>query len=804
MKKQKKYLILFLFVFIKTLNLSAQWIQQEIPSFSFEPKDLKFANPSTGWCVGKTTYAAYYRVYKTISGGINWNYQVVPTNSNLYSLELINEYNIFSAGDTGVIIKTSSGGTYWQLLNPPLISNLSYVWDISFINSLTGWISVNISTSQHKTYKTTNGGINWTGLSNTGFDKIKFLNGNTGFGLNSSGIYNTSDGGSNWQIQLHDSLITEFYFLNENTGWCFSSPSLFNSNIKGKGYKTTNAGINWVTLYSNDTIPGGPNYIKFFNVNTGYAVDIDKSPSGIVKTTNSGTSWFNPSNYRLNPIIMYFVNAYTGWINFRGHWDPIYLYKTTTGPGNLFNPFSVPIQKNQNINQLNDLMYSDGSLVRYTIQNGYVRNGLEWPRGSGKYLICSGGINIGCYINGQLRIAQSRYDENFSPGMFDNNGNLIGYNLLDYGFYQIKKGDGPGVPDWDNWPGSQGAPTHNGQPLLLGDQTSFITLTDAKRYRDTISTTNTPPLKAEVKWLTYSYDVNNANKNIIYMKFDIINKSGQSWDSTFITFFVDPDIGNAHDDKEGCDSILNLAYVYNATNYDTSYGQNPPAVGFKLLDGPKGTRLSSIVPYYHGNYYPDPCFTGPYSSTQIYNYMNGNNYCGNPYLLNGVPRKFVFNGDPETNTGWLMNFQFDVRFSMSIGPLYLSNNQSTSITIAIIAAKGTSNLNSVTRLKQIAASLPIPVININNEVPDKFTLYQNYPNPFNPVTNIRFDIPRSSQVKLIIYDALGREVAVLVNEKLGAGSYETEWNGSGYPSGVYFYKVESDEFIEVRKMVMIK
>ena len=98
---------------------------------------------------------------------------------------------------------------------------------------------------------------------------------------------------------------------------------------------------------------------------------------------------------------------------------------------------------------------------------------------------------------------------------------------------------------------------------------------------------------------------------------------------------------------------------------------------------------------------------------------------------------------------------------------------------------------------------------ISTEIPNDFSLFQNYPNPFNPVTNIRFDIPRSSYVKLIIYDALGREVAELVNEKLSAGSYEVIWpaptgDGSGYPSGVYFYQLETDEFRNVRKMVMIK
>jgi hypothetical protein len=98
----------------------------------------------------------------------------------------------------------------------------------------------------------------------------------------------------------------------------------------------------------------------------------------------------------------------------------------------------------------------------------------------------------------------------------------------------------------------------------------------------------------------------------------------------------------------------------------------------------------------------------------------------------------------------------------------------------------------------------VSVSNLGNEIPSNYKLHQNYPNPFNPVTNIRFDIPRSSHVKLIIYDALGREIATLVNEKLSAGSYESEWNASSYPSGVYFYTLFTKNYSESKKMLLIK
>jgi len=99
---------------------------------------------------------------------------------------------------------------------------------------------------------------------------------------------------------------------------------------------------------------------------------------------------------------------------------------------------------------------------------------------------------------------------------------------------------------------------------------------------------------------------------------------------------------------------------------------------------------------------------------------------------------------------------------------------------------------------------PSGIGNGNVSLNNGYQLEQNYPNPFNPKTNIRFDIPKLLHVKLIIYDALGREVATLINEKLSAGSYETNWDGSNYPSGVYFYRVEMGEFKETRKMLLIK
>jgi hypothetical protein len=99
---------------------------------------------------------------------------------------------------------------------------------------------------------------------------------------------------------------------------------------------------------------------------------------------------------------------------------------------------------------------------------------------------------------------------------------------------------------------------------------------------------------------------------------------------------------------------------------------------------------------------------------------------------------------------------------------------------------------------------PIGIRPAAGTLPDKFILYQNYPNPFNPVTNIRYDVPKAEQVKLVVYDILGRDVKTLVNEYKSPGSYEINFNASNFASGTYFYRIQAGDFVQIKKMVMVK
>jgi hypothetical protein len=106
--------------------------------------------------------------------------------------------------------------------------------------------------------------------------------------------------------------------------------------------------------------------------------------------------------------------------------------------------------------------------------------------------------------------------------------------------------------------------------------------------------------------------------------------------------------------------------------------------------------------------------------------------------------------------------------------------------------------------KKYELTLPIGIYNISSTVPDKFELFQNYPNPFNPNSIIRFKIKDSRFVALKVFDGTGREVATLVNEKLNAGEYQAIFDGSELASGIYFYNLMAGDFVQTRKMILIK
>jgi hypothetical protein len=91
-----------------------------------------------------------------------------------------------------------------------------------------------------------------------------------------------------------------------------------------------------------------------------------------------------------------------------------------------------------------------------------------------------------------------------------------------------------------------------------------------------------------------------------------------------------------------------------------------------------------------------------------------------------------------------------------------------------------------------------------NIIPEKFMLSQNYPNPFNPSTTIHYSIPKQGNVTLKVFDVRGRELATLVNRQQPQGNYKIDFDATKLTSGVYFYKIQTDDFVDTKKMILLR
>jgi len=156
-------------------------------------------------------------------------------------------------------------------------------------------------------------------------------------------------------------------------------------------------------------------------------------------------------------------------------------------------------------------------------------------------------------------------------------------------------------------------------------------------------------------------------------------------------------------------------------------------------------------------------------------------YVGGTYtrLFKSVNGGFNWGRDVLSDLGFINNFSF--------------LNDTLGWAVAGGTIIHTINGGSIVKVEQIGTQLPLA-----------FELFQNYPNPFNPATVIRFNITNRTHARIRIFDIQGKEFNVLVNQLVNPGSYQIVWNAGNNPSGIYFYRIETEYFAETKKMVLIK
>jgi PKD repeat protein len=151
---------------------------------------------------------------------------------------------------------------------------------------------------------------------------------------------------------------------------------------------------------------------------------------------------------------------------------------------------------------------------------------------------------------------------------------------------------------------------------------------------------------------------------------------------------------------------------------------------------------------------------------------------------------------PAADSGWVQ-YKYKIGTLVPTGSNIYIGFREWVTDVANDGASFSLDLVSVSRVN-------VGITSFNQELPSTFSLNQNYPNPFNPTTNIQFGLPRNSNVKLIVFDMAGKQISVLLDEYKQAGSYTYSFDGSQLSSGVYFYRIIAGNFVETRKMLLIK
>jgi len=311
----------------------------------------------------------------------------------------------------------------------------------------------------------------------------------------------------------------------------------------------------------------------------------------------------------------------------------------------------------------------------------------------------------------------------------------------------------------------------------------------------------------------------------VYVKYKLVNKGTRTLSDFFISFWTDPDLGGSGDDLVGCDTLDNRFFCYNGGAIDAQYGYTVPAFGVKVLEGPivpspgdtatvdglpvpdyANLNMHAFIKYVTG--------TDPDSYQESYCFMKGLQAkagCA-PYIYDGHETRFMHSGDPVTGLGDLDVTPDDRRMMASFGPLSFRPGDTQQVVLKLAVGQGTDRLSSITALREVLEYERV-VTDVDDEesgaLPREFALSPNYPNPFNAATTIRYALPEKAHVRIEVINLLGQKVTTLVDRTMPSGQHSAVWNGtdaSGKPvaSGVYFYRLTTGDFVQTRKMMLLK
>jgi hypothetical protein len=383
---------------------------------------------------------------------------------------------------------------------------------------------------------------------------------------------------------------------------------------------------------------------------------------------------------------------------------------------------------------------------------------MEWPIGSGKYYLWEGRFWVGAEVAGAKLVSHA-----------------------DYGNYE-----------WE--PSDRSIKTYD----VLGYD-NFIHSTG---YDDLEPAGGHTPIGLQVYQITREWTLaeNECLADALLIDIEVENISGSDLHSVYLAWVFDCDIAAGPggdpdqaniDDWVAFDRDRNMSYMFDgdyplSPEDDTGeFGTILGYLGLRLLNSPDGLGAAHHA-WWNWN-------SDPGSDEEKYSFMDGTNP--------------MFNGYQYMQDPWLIGAPvFDYRFLLSIGPFDLPEGETLPATVVALIGDGLLDLQA--KSDSIYTLLGGNVSQVENtyesSLPQYFHLYPNYPNPFNSVTTLRFDVPKTCEVRIEVFNLLGQRVAKLTDREYQSGSYSLDWETNGGSSGIYFVNMTTGEYQKTLKILLMK
>lgn len=693
-------------------------------------------------------------------------------------------------------------GWVWQ--NP--VPQGNYLNDIKMFISGTGYCK-----SEYNILKTTNFGNNWFIILNSEYViDIDFINELTGYHIkgnydNHNQLFKTVNGGATWNfINIFSDIISaKMYWLDERTGYTLKYSLANGDRILEK---TTNGGVDWGSAFFDPTI--SINSISFPSVLTGYIIgktkNISSHPAKFLKTTNSGHNWDSVTIKTIGEIkSVFFLNTSTGYISGQGiNLQSKNLFRTTTGGLSWDSLYKGAYFSKLQFSDFNTGYGLTGvtEMLQKTTNAGINWTSIEPPPEleiySGDFstyntdniITCGYGGTLGKSTNSGLNWVSC------SQGF---HGSLSGLTFFD-AYTGIATGDKyrlGGVVLRTTNSGQQWYIAATDSSILNAVTTCNQNTAYIAEYGKILKTTNkgesfeTRYTNIRTDWKYISFP--SENTGYVVGEYGQIAKTtdgGQSWNNL-----------NQYGASNICFSsndtgfVMGVSGLIKTTNGGQSWGKI--STGYER-------HITTNIKFIKGNLFLLGFFF--YQQTTTGAFLKSTDL-GLSWKADSVSDEIISDISlPAQNIIYLMGRN----------KVFKSTNDSGWTATNLFALGDHNSIFFINRDTGFAATTYGGILKTTTggetiivpppEIPAEYSLLQSYPNPFNTSCIIGYALPENTFVKIKIYDILGRLVTQLVNSDQEAGKYSVTFNASNFASGVYFYQIETPEFTQSKKMVLVK